>query len=78
MADVWHRSDNELHRTDDDRFPYVITTYRLTEHHTAGGMTRWLPWLAELQPELFCEIGSELAAEKGIANGGWVTISSPG
>ena len=24
-------------------FPYVVTTYRLTEHHTAGGMSRWLP-----------------------------------
>ena len=24
-------------------FPYVFTTYRLTEHHTAGGMSRWLP-----------------------------------
>jgi formate dehydrogenase major subunit len=39
-------------------------------------MTRWLPWLAELQPALFCEIGSELAAEKGVRNGGWVTIST--
>ena len=24
-----------------DVFPYVFTTYRLTEHHTAGGMSRW-------------------------------------
>ena len=37
-------------------FPYVVTTYRLTEHHTAGGMSRWLPYLAELQPEMFCEV----------------------
>ena len=37
-------------------FPYVITTYRLTEHHTAGGMCRWLPYLSELQPEMFCEV----------------------
>ena len=37
-------------------FPYVATTYRLTEHHTAGGMTRWLPYLSELQPEMFCEV----------------------
>ena len=35
---------------------YVVTTYRLTEHHTAGAMSRWLPWLAELQPEMFVEI----------------------
>ena len=45
-------------------FPYVLTTYRLTEHHTAGGMSRWLPWLSELQPEMFCEVSPELAAER--------------
>ena len=43
-------------------FPYVFTTYRLTEHHTAGGMSRWLPYLSELQPEFFCEVSPELAA----------------
>ena len=42
-------------------FPYVATTYRLTEHHTAGGMSRWLPYLAELQPEMFCEVSPALA-----------------
>ena len=43
-------------------FPFVFTTYRLTEHHTAGGMSRQLPYLAELQPELFVEVSPELAA----------------
>ena len=46
-------------------FPYVFTTYRLTEHHTAGGMSRWVPYLSELQPEMFCEVSPELAAERG-------------
>src|SRR4051795_3960352 len=55
-------------------FPYVFTTYRLTEHHTAGGMSRTLPYLAELQPEMFCEISPRLAAERGLTNGGWATI----
>ena len=55
-------------------FPYVLSTYRLTEHHTAGGMTRWLPYLAELQPALFCEISPELAAERGIEHMGWATV----
>ena len=36
-----------------DVFPFVLTTYRLTEHHTAGGMSRTCPYLAELQPEMF-------------------------
>jgi formate dehydrogenase major subunit len=73
----WRRRDNPRHRPfDDPTYPYVITTYRLTEHHTAGGMTRWLAWLAELQPEMFCEVSPELAAEAGLVNGGWATIST--
>ena len=55
-------------------FPFVVTTYRLTEHHTAGSMSRTLGRLAELQPELFCEISPALAAERGLENGGWATI----
>ena len=55
-------------------FPYVATTYRLTEHHTAGGMSRTLPYLAELQPEFFCEVSPELAAERGLEHMGWATI----
>jgi formate dehydrogenase major subunit len=55
-------------------FPYVMTTYRLTEHHTAGGMSRWVPYLAELQPEMFCEISPELAAERNLHHLGWATI----
>ncbi len=55
-------------------YPYVLTSYRLTEHHTAGGMSRTLPYLAELQPELFCEVSPELAAERGLEHGGWATI----
>src|SRR4029453_8679125 len=57
-----------------EAYPYVITTYRLTEHHTAGGMSRGLPYLAELQPEMFCEVSPELAAERGLQHGGWATI----
>jgi formate dehydrogenase major subunit len=55
-------------------FPYVTTTYRLTEHHTAGGMSRWVPYLAELMPEFFCEVSPELAAERGLEHLGWATI----
>ena len=55
-------------------FPYVATTIRLTEHHTAGGMSRFLPYLAELQPALFCEVSPELAAERGLEHRGWATI----
>jgi len=59
-----------------ERYPYVMTTYRLTEHHTAGGMSRTLGHLSELQPEMFCEVSPELAAERGLEHGGWATIIS--
>ena len=39
-------------------------------------MTRSLPWLVELVPDMFVEISKEMAKEKGIANGDFVTISS--
>ncbi len=59
---------------DGDAYPHVLTTYRLTEHHTAGGMTRSVPYLAELQPAMFCEVSPELAREVGLEHGGWATI----
>ena len=68
---------NKLAPVGDPKYPYVITTYRLTEHHLSGVMSRWLPWLAELQPELFIEMSEELAREKGIGNTEFVTISTP-
>ena len=55
-------------------FPFLFTTYRLTEHHTAGGMSRFLPYLAELQPEFFCEVSPELARLRGLEHMGWATI----
>jgi formate dehydrogenase major subunit len=60
----------------DDVYPYAVTTYRLTEHFTAGGMSRWTPYLAELQPEFFCEVSPELAAERGLTHGDWATLIS--
>ena len=55
-------------------FPYVGTSYRVTEHHTAGGMSRTVPHLSELQPAMFVEVSPDLAAERGLENGGWATI----
>ncbi|HEX2184370.1 MAG TPA: molybdopterin dinucleotide binding domain-containing protein, partial [Chloroflexota bacterium] len=75
-APSFPRPDNPYHEVGDPRFPYVITTYRLTEHHTAGGMSRWVPWLAELQPQGFVELSPELAGELGVDNGDWVVVST--
>ena len=55
-------------------FPFVLTSSRLTEHYTSGGMTRWLPFLAELQPALFVEVSPQLAAERGLAHGEWCHV----
>jgi formate dehydrogenase major subunit len=70
------REENRFAPPGDPRFPFVLTTYRLTEHHTAGGMSRYLPHLAELQPELFAEMSPELAGELQIGNGDHISIVS--
>ncbi len=75
---VFHRPENPYHPVDGepgaDVFPFVLATYRLTEHHTAGGMSRTVSYLAELQPEFFCEVSPQLAAERELEHGDWATI----
>lgn len=59
-----------------DKYPLLATTYRVTEHWQSGIMTRTLPWLAELVPDVFVELSEELAREKGINNGSNVIITT--
>jgi formate dehydrogenase major subunit len=59
-----------------DQYPYVLTTYRLTEHHAAG-MSRHVPWLSELFYGHFAEINPEMAKELGIQNGDMITVETP-
>jgi formate dehydrogenase major subunit len=66
--------ENRLAPPADPHFPYVLTTYRLTEHHTAGGMSRFLPHLGELQPAMFVELSPELAHELRIRNADYVCL----
>jgi len=68
------RPDNPYAAPHDARFPFILSTYRLTEHHTAGGMSRYLSHLSELQPELFTEVSPELAGQAGLKHGDWATI----
>ena len=74
----YDRDDNPMNPSPpeehSDVFPFVFTTSRLTEHHTAGGMSRYLEYLAELQPEMFVEVSPMLAAERGLENGGWCHV----
>jgi formate dehydrogenase major subunit len=55
-------------------FPYVATTYRLTEHFHFWAKHARIN--SVLQPEEFIEIGEVLAKEKGVEQGGWVRVSS--
>jgi formate dehydrogenase major subunit len=75
-AIVWKIPGNPYAEPASPDFPHVLSTYRLTEHHLSGAMSRWLPWLTELQPELFCEISPEHASEIGVGNTDWVVIST--
>jgi formate dehydrogenase major subunit len=70
----WRRPENPVSATGDPRYPIIATSFRLTEHHTTGAMSRNVPWLDELQPEMFAELDPALAAERGIEDGGWMTI----
>jgi formate dehydrogenase major subunit len=75
---VFHRPENPYNPASGEQgshvFPFVLATYRLTEHHTAGGMSRTVSYLAELQPEFFCEVSPQLARERGLVHGDWATI----
>jgi formate dehydrogenase major subunit len=62
--------------TCDPKYPFVGTTYRVSEHWQTGIMTRWQPWLLEAQPQLFVEISTELAKLKDIKNGEKIMVIS--
>jgi formate dehydrogenase major subunit len=75
---AYQRPDNQVNPSPpephSDVFPYVFAVGRLTEHHTAGGMSRTVHYLSELQPEMFVEVSPELAAERGLEHLGWAHL----
>ena len=68
---------NPIAPVGDPEYPIVATNYRLTEHYLSGPMSRFAGWLNELQPAMFVELSPQLAAERGIAHGDWLVVSSP-
>ncbi len=66
--DIWYDAS--------DTYPYICTTYRVTEHWQTGCMTRHVPWLLELIPQNFVEINEDLAREKGIRDGDRILVES--
>ena len=74
----WKDASNPLAAMGDPKYPYIITTYRLTEHYLAGGMSRWnCRGSPSCSPSFSSRLSPELAGEKKIANLDWVKISSP-
>ncbi len=73
----FHTSDmDQMAKAADPDYPYVLTTYSLTEHWCGGGETRNVPNLLEAEPQLYIEMSHELAKEKGINNGDGVIVES--
>ena len=66
----------DIYRSCDPKYPFVGTTYRVSEHWQTGVMTRWQPWLLEAEPQLFVEMSKELGKLKGINNGDKVIVES--
>jgi formate dehydrogenase major subunit len=62
--------------TCDPKYPFICSTYRVTEHWQTGVLTRWLPWLIEAEPQVFCEMSLELGKLRGIKNGDRVIVET--
>ena len=73
---VTYDTDMDIYKSNDPKFPFVGTTFRVCEHWQTGVMTRWQPWLLEAEPQLFVEMSKELAGMRGIKNGEKVIVAS--
>jgi formate dehydrogenase major subunit len=73
---VKERRIEDIFYSCDIQYPFVATTYRVTEHWQTGVMTRHQPWQLEMMPQVFVEMSRELAEERGIKNGEKVKVSS--
>ena len=73
---IWKSELDKYAEICDPKFPYVATTFRVSEHWQAGALTRNLPWQAQLFPEMFVEISPSLAKAKNLRAGDWVKVSS--
>jgi formate dehydrogenase major subunit len=56
-------------------FPLILSSGRLVEYEGGGEETRTNPWLAELQQDMFIEINTADAKERGIKDGAWVWVT---
>ncbi|AWN54960.1 formate dehydrogenase subunit alpha [Methylobacterium sp. 17Sr1-1] len=59
------------------QFPIILSSGRLVEYEGGGEETRSNPWLAELQQDMFVEVNTQDAAERGIKDGQFVWVHGP-
>ncbi len=74
VAFLYEGAEATFASDDDPDYPYVATTYRVTEHEHY--VTQHVPYLVESMPDFFVELPVELADDKGIENGGRVRVVS--
>ena len=58
-------------------YPIILTSGRLVEYEGGGDETRSNPWLAELQQDMFVEINTRDANDRGIRDGEMVWVEGP-
>jgi len=76
VVKIWDSAMDKLAPAGDPKYPIICGVSRVSEHFQSGTMTRNMPWLAEMQPNMFVEMSKDLAKRKGISNGEWVTVKS--
>lgn len=74
VSKIWYPDDRA--EVGSPEYPYVATSYRLTEHYQSGIMTRNMPWLNEVMPNMFVEISESLAEKIGVKSGDKVIVES--
>ena len=76
VVKIWDSDMDKLAEVGDPKYPVICGIARVTEHFQSGTMTRNMPWLAEMQPNMFVEMSKDLAKRKGVKNGEWVKVKS--
>ncbi|HXZ95706.1 MAG TPA: molybdopterin-dependent oxidoreductase [Burkholderiales bacterium] len=59
------------------QYPLIMTSGRMVEYEGGGEETRSNPWLAELQQEMYVEINTKDANDRGIRNNEYIWVESP-
>jgi len=75
---MWHEPPEGITGTPEltEKYPLVLSDYHTSKNFTASWM-RNVPILREVSPDPVLHIHPDTASERGIANGEWVSVTSP-